>query len=54
MDPIWNSELVLRSLSVLIGALAVCLTYVVGIELLGRRVAVVGTADCDLPIPHLV
>ena len=38
-----TSELVLRSLSVLIGALAVCLTYVVGIELLGRRVAVVGT-----------
>jgi mannosyltransferase len=38
-----TSELVLRSLSVLLGALAVGLTYVVGIVLLGRRAAVVGT-----------
>ena len=30
-----TSELVLRSLSVLLGALAVCLTYALGIELLG-------------------
>jgi 4-amino-4-deoxy-L-arabinose transferase-like glycosyltransferase len=39
-----TSELVLRSLSVLLGASAVCLAYAQGIALLGRRAAVIGTA----------
>jgi mannosyltransferase len=39
-----TSELVLRSLSVLLGALAVCLTYVLSSTLLNRRTAVFGTA----------
>src|SRR5215204_5005380 len=38
-----TSELVLRSLSVLIGALAVCLTYALATELLNRRAAIFGT-----------
>ena len=39
-----TSELVLRSLSVLLGTLAVCLTYVLGIALLGQRAAVIASA----------
>jgi mannosyltransferase len=38
-----TSELVLRSLSVLLGALAVCLTYALATELLNRRAAIFGT-----------
>ena len=38
-----TTELVLRSLSVLLGALAVFVAYAQGIALLGRRAAVVGT-----------
>jgi mannosyltransferase len=39
-----TSELVLRSLSVLLGAVAVCLMYALGSTLLNRRAAVFGTA----------
>jgi mannosyltransferase len=38
-----TSEVVLRSLSVLLGALAVCLTYATGITLLNRRAAAIAT-----------
>jgi mannosyltransferase len=38
-----TSELVLRSLSVLLGALSVCLTYAVATALLNRRAAIFGT-----------
>lgn len=38
-----TSELVLRSLSVLLGALAVCLTYALATEVLNRRAAILGT-----------
>jgi uncharacterized membrane protein len=38
-----TSELVLRSLSVLLGATTVCLIYAVGSNLLNRRAAVIGT-----------
>lgn len=38
-----TSELVLRSLSVLLGAVAVCLMYALGSTLLNRRAAVFGT-----------
>jgi mannosyltransferase len=39
-----ESEFILRSLSVLLGALAVCLVYMVGVTLLNRRAAVFATA----------
>jgi len=39
-----TSEAVLRSLSVLLGAMAVCLTYTMGTALLSRRAAVIATA----------
>jgi len=38
-----TSEVVLRTLSVLLGALAVCLTYAIGITLIDRRAALFGT-----------
>jgi mannosyltransferase len=39
-----DSEFILRSLSVLLGTLAVCLVYMVGVTLLNRRAAVFATA----------
>jgi 4-amino-4-deoxy-L-arabinose transferase-like glycosyltransferase len=41
---IGTSEVVLRSLSVWLGAAAVCLIYAIGSRLLNRRAAVIGTA----------